>query len=108
MHYSTLLFGADETAGVGRWHLVTRVQLRINLCRAGYQRAHHSEPFDQDVPAITADLRRISDRFAKTGYLAVAPALYGRGPKSDAPSTPSEHISPAPAPTTLSLPHAIT
>jgi carboxymethylenebutenolidase len=35
----------------------------------------------QDVLGVTADLRRITDRFAACGYLALAPALYGRGPK---------------------------
>ena len=35
----------------------------------------------QDVLGLTADLKRITDRFADTGYLALAPALYGRGPK---------------------------
>jgi carboxymethylenebutenolidase len=35
----------------------------------------------QDVLGMTADLRRITDRFAASGYLALAPALYGRSPK---------------------------
>jgi carboxymethylenebutenolidase len=36
----------------------------------------------QDVLGLTADLRQIADRLAETGYLALAPALYGgRGPK---------------------------
>ena len=36
----------------------------------------------QDVLGLTADLKRITDRFAAGGYLALAPALYdGRGPK---------------------------
>lgn len=35
----------------------------------------------QDVIGMTADLRRIADRFAAGGYLALAPSLYGRGPK---------------------------
>jgi carboxymethylenebutenolidase len=35
----------------------------------------------QDVLGLTADLKRITDRFAASGYLALAPALYGRGPK---------------------------
>ncbi|OBB98545.1 dienelactone hydrolase family protein [Mycobacterium sp. 852002-40037_SCH5390672] len=35
----------------------------------------------QDVLGMTADLRRNTDRFADSGYLALAPALYGRGPK---------------------------
>lgn len=35
----------------------------------------------QDVTGMTADLRRITDRFAATGYLALAPSLYGRGPR---------------------------
>jgi carboxymethylenebutenolidase len=36
----------------------------------------------QDVLGMTANLRQISDRFADTGYLALAPALYGGpGPK---------------------------
>lgn len=35
----------------------------------------------QDVLGVTADLKRITDRFAETGYLALAPALYGRSPK---------------------------
>jgi carboxymethylenebutenolidase len=34
-----------------------------------------------DVLGLTADLRRITDRFAANGYLALAPALYGRGLK---------------------------
>jgi carboxymethylenebutenolidase len=35
-----------------------------------------------DVLGMTNDLRRITDRFAASGYLALAPALYdGRGPK---------------------------
>jgi carboxymethylenebutenolidase len=33
----------------------------------------------QDVLGMTADLRRITDRFASNGYLALAPALYRRG-----------------------------
>ncbi len=35
----------------------------------------------QDVLGLTADLRRITARFAASGYLALAPALYGRSPK---------------------------
>jgi carboxymethylenebutenolidase len=35
----------------------------------------------QDVLGRTADLNRITDRFAASGYLALAPALYGREPK---------------------------
>jgi carboxymethylenebutenolidase len=36
----------------------------------------------QDVLGMTANLRQVSDRLAHTGYLALAPALYGgRGPK---------------------------
>jgi carboxymethylenebutenolidase len=36
----------------------------------------------QDVLGVTADLRQICDRLAGSGYLALAPALYGgRGPK---------------------------
>lgn len=35
----------------------------------------------QDVIGMTADLRRITDRFAASGYLSLAPALYSRGPK---------------------------
>lgn len=35
----------------------------------------------QDVLGLTEDLRRITDRFATVGYLALAPALYGRSPK---------------------------
>jgi carboxymethylenebutenolidase len=35
----------------------------------------------QDVLGLTADLKRITDRFAASGYLALAPALYGREPK---------------------------
>lgn len=33
----------------------------------------------QDVRGMTADLRRICDRLASAGYLALAPDLYGRG-----------------------------
>ena len=33
----------------------------------------------QDVTGLTGDLRRITDRFAAAGYLALAPALYQRG-----------------------------
>lgn len=35
----------------------------------------------QDVIGMTTDLRRIADRFAASGYVALAPSLYGRGPK---------------------------
>ena len=35
----------------------------------------------QDALGMTEDLRRITDRFAAHGYLALAPALYGRGQK---------------------------
>jgi carboxymethylenebutenolidase len=35
----------------------------------------------QDVLGMTADLRRNTDRFAASGYLALAPALYRRGAK---------------------------
>jgi carboxymethylenebutenolidase len=36
----------------------------------------------QDVLGLTPDLKRITDRFAANGYLALAPALYhGHGPK---------------------------
>jgi carboxymethylenebutenolidase len=36
----------------------------------------------QDVLGLTSDLRRITDRFAASGYLALAPALYsGHRPK---------------------------
>jgi carboxymethylenebutenolidase len=35
----------------------------------------------QDVLGLTADLKRITDRFAASGYLALAPALYGREAK---------------------------
>ena len=34
-----------------------------------------------DVLGMTSDLRRITDRFAASGFLAVAPALYRRGVK---------------------------
>ncbi|WP_232491387.1 dienelactone hydrolase family protein [Mycobacterium dioxanotrophicus] len=33
----------------------------------------------QDVRGMTTDLRRVSDRLASRGYLALAPDLYGRG-----------------------------
>jgi carboxymethylenebutenolidase len=36
----------------------------------------------QDGLGMTADLRRITDRFAANGYLALAPALYQRGFKA--------------------------
>ena len=36
----------------------------------------------QDGLGMTADLRRITDRFAAAGYLALAPALYQRGLKA--------------------------
>jgi carboxymethylenebutenolidase len=32
-----------------------------------------------DALGLTADLRRITDRFAAGGYLSIAPALYRRG-----------------------------
>ena len=35
----------------------------------------------QDALGMTADLRRITDRFAESDYLALAPALYRRGQK---------------------------
>ncbi|MGO8936891.1 MAG: dienelactone hydrolase family protein [Mycobacterium sp.] len=35
----------------------------------------------QDILGMTADLRRNTNRLATHGYLALAPALYGRGPK---------------------------
>lgn len=35
----------------------------------------------QDVLGLTADLKQITDRLAASGCLALAPALYGRGPK---------------------------
>jgi carboxymethylenebutenolidase len=35
----------------------------------------------QDVIGVTTDLKRITDRLAANGYLALAPALYGRSPK---------------------------
>lgn len=35
----------------------------------------------QDVLGMTADLRRTADRLAENGYMALVPALYGRGPK---------------------------
>ncbi|ORW85242.1 carboxymethylenebutenolidase [Mycobacterium sp. IEC1808] len=35
----------------------------------------------QDLLGMTANLRQISDRLARSGYLALAPVLYGRGPK---------------------------
>ncbi len=35
----------------------------------------------QDALGMTADLRRITDRFASNGYLSLAPALYRRGQK---------------------------
>lgn len=35
----------------------------------------------QDVMGMTADIKRISDRFAANGYLTLTPALYQRGPK---------------------------
>ena len=35
----------------------------------------------QDALGMTGDLRRITDRFAANGYLAMAPALYQRGNK---------------------------
>jgi carboxymethylenebutenolidase len=34
-----------------------------------------------DIRGMTADVRRIADRFAAAGYLALAPGLYGRGVK---------------------------
>ena len=35
----------------------------------------------QDIMGMTTDIKRISDRLAANGYLALTPALYGRGPK---------------------------
>jgi carboxymethylenebutenolidase len=35
----------------------------------------------QDVIGVTTDLKRITDRLSANGYLALAPALYGRSPK---------------------------
>ena len=35
----------------------------------------------QDIFGMTADIKRISDRFAANGYLALTPALYQRSPK---------------------------
>lgn len=35
----------------------------------------------QDVRGTTADLRRVADRLAAAGYLAIVPDLYGRGLK---------------------------
>src|SRR5690349_12278060 len=34
-----------------------------------------------DAFGMTADVKRITDRFAANGYLALTPALYGRGNK---------------------------
>ncbi|MEU6134084.1 dienelactone hydrolase family protein [Nocardioides sp. NPDC047086] len=35
----------------------------------------------QDILGMTADIKRIGDRFAANGYLTLTPALYERGPK---------------------------
>ncbi len=46
-----------------------------------------------DVLGMTADLRRITDRFAASGYLAIAPSLYdGPGPKINCVSTVRSHF----------------
>jgi carboxymethylenebutenolidase len=36
----------------------------------------------QDLFGVTSDVRRIGDRFAANGYLALTPSLYARGPKA--------------------------
>jgi carboxymethylenebutenolidase len=38
-----------------------------------------------DALGMTADIRRIAERFAASGYLALAPALYRRGPTANRP-----------------------
>lgn len=35
----------------------------------------------QDILGMTSDIKRIGDRFAANGYLALTPSLYERGPK---------------------------
>jgi carboxymethylenebutenolidase len=55
----------------------------------------------QDVIGVTTDLKRITDRLSANGYVALAPALYGRSPKIKCMISTIVHISPAAAPHTM-------
>jgi carboxymethylenebutenolidase len=71
-----------------RWLSMTNIRYD---CPAGPLPAYQAVPSSDgpwpgvvvvhDALGTTADLRRITDRFASGGYLALAPALYRRGQK---------------------------